>query len=192
MLWRIFSRPYDRISCPRIGIFTYRIPIEPLLHSELIRRGFRNVERTKQDRPSEFWVYDYMDNEGRKVQLVALAEGRAVFDCLMGFHHSVVQNIISGWGCYSMHWKSTFAGWGWMDLRMEDPKFPESKERLVAKWAARAMTLVSWKERDMDECTQPSIFAIYFFGGKVRAEAELPLGELQNELRWNTRLSSVQ
>jgi hypothetical protein len=136
--------------------------------------------------------YDYKDNEGRKVQLVALAKGRAVFDCIMGFHHSVVQNVISGWGCYSMHWKSTFAGWGWMVLRMEDPKFPESKERLVAKWAARAMTLVSWKERDMDECMQPSIFAIYFFGGKVCGEAELRLEELQNELRRSTRLSLVQ
>ena len=161
-------------------------PHQLLVHDELVRQGFNAVERTKQARPHEFWVFDYY-NGGEKVQLVALVQGHSLFDCFIDFHASIVQNFISGWGCYCMHWKTTFDGWGWIANRLD--AFPKYRIELVAKEAARGMRLVPWKDRDLEECTQVKVFAVKFPGSGVLCgvQEDMTLNEFQSELQLSER-----
>ena len=90
-------------------------PHQQLVHEELLLQGFYSVKRTKESRkPELFQLSDYRNASKEKVQLVALTSKWNLFDCLMQFHISIVQNFISGWGCGSIHWTTTFAG-KWMD-----------------------------------------------------------------------------
>ena len=168
-------------------------PNRLLLHEELLLQGFRPVERTKKPRKPEcFQLFDYRNAANEKVQLVALTSKWNLFECLMQFHISIVQNFISGWGCCCMHSETTLGRKGWMARRL-DLTPDHSKEEIremekykkgeISKYGDRGIKLITWGERDMVNCPPDRVFVVYFSGkGKECGHAYLSLEELEREL----------
>jgi hypothetical protein len=157
-------------------------PHENLIHKELSSQGFHLTERNKEQRnPEHFLVHDYFNSDGEKVQLVALTSNRNIFDCLMDFHESVVQNFISGWGCFSVHWQSTFDRKGWMAQRL-DP-YPKYQMDEIEKYDEMGIELVRWGERDAAAYQECNIYAVYL-PAKMNGldHAYITVEELKEEL----------
>ena len=70
------------------------------VHQELLAQGYL---LTKEKEPrDQFTVFDYRNETGTKLQLVCLKSFWTFAACLRNFHSSIVQNVISGLGCYSV------------------------------------------------------------------------------------------
>ena len=121
-------------------------PHQHILHEELIFQGCRLTNGDKVPIPGQFKVYNYVNAANEKVQLVALVPERRLFDCLINFHTSVVQNYISGWGCCSIYWERTFEGRGWTVARLQE--YPEYQKTLAEKYSGMGMRIVPWEERE--------------------------------------------
>ena len=173
-------------------------PHQQLLHEELLLQGFHPVERTKKPRkPGLFQLFDYRNASKEKVQLVALTSKWNLFDCLMQFHISIVQNFISGWGCGCIHWASTLSGKGWMAKRLDPTpgcseqelrELDEYKKGEIRKYGDRGIRLVTWGERDVEERSSDFVFVVYFAGkGKESSHAYVPLEELKQLLDFESK-----
>jgi len=152
------------------------------VHEELLSQGFIFVPRTKpQLTPEHFLVYTYYNAAKEKVQLVALTRERTLYDCLMDFHHSLVQNFISGWGAYSIQWESTFNRAGWMAKRL-DP-YPKYQEEEIQKYDRRGFRVVRWLDRHLVSQGEQNIFAVYWpMKQSVCGQTYLSFEELELEL----------
>ena len=76
-------------------------PHQQIMHDQLLAQGFFNIERIKQSHhPDRFKVYDFINANGDKVQLIALTQEWNLFECIMNFHKSTVQNFIAGSGAF--------------------------------------------------------------------------------------------
>jgi len=157
-------------------------PHQDVLREELLSQGCQPLIRTKPSRkPELFSVYDYQNMSNDKVQVIALTTQWNLYKCLTQFHMSVVQNFISGWGCFSIHWESTFAKRGWLAERLEP--YPEYQETEIRKMDAKGINLVRWNERDSVKSPTESVFAVYL--PRMRnscSHAYISLEELENEL----------
>jgi hypothetical protein len=130
---------------------------EELLHLELQVQSFKIIPREKpQPQPARFTVYNYLNYEKQKVQLVVLKEC-SFYECLINFHMSIVMNCITGRGAYSKFWKSTFEGRGWTAERLDG--HPEYRNEQIEKYAKKGIRLVQWAERDELEY---DVFAVYW------------------------------
>lgn len=149
------------------------------VHSEILSQGFHKLERTKeQPYPQRFTVYDYFNDNNTKVQLVSLTAECGLYDCIRDFHTSVVQNGITGWGCFSMNWEDTFAGQGWFAERVA--QYPEFQFRERAKYDRKGITIVPWSEWREKGCEERKVFTVHWGvveGGEV--EGHVPLMELK-------------
>jgi hypothetical protein len=135
----------------------------------------------EQRRPDRFNVHDYWNCSKVKVQVVALTATWNIYQCLMDFHMSVVQNFITGWGCYSVHWESTFEKRGWLARRLEG--FPEYEVEEINKKRAMGIELVPWKERDLEKSRKDSIFVVYWpVSGKDCGHKYISRKELESDL----------
>ena len=155
-------------------------PHQETLHKELGKQAFLPIPRSKaQPKPSEFKVYNFRNDCGNvKVQLVVLEPGRSLYQCMMGFHLSIVQNCISGWGCYSMYWGSTLERRGWMAERLDG--FPEYQTEMVEKYGVRGIRLVPWAER---ERTNGVVYAVSWGRRMGDLERYITFGEFKKELQ---------
>jgi hypothetical protein len=162
-------------------------PHQDVLREELLSQGCQPLIRTKPSlKPELFSVFDYRNMSNDKVQLIALTTQWNLYKCVTDFHMSVVQNFISGWGCFSIHWESTFAKRGWLAERLKS--YPVYQEQVIQKMDAKGVNLVRWNERDSVKCPTESIFVVYLPRlRKSCSHAHISLEELENEL-----LSPVQ
>ena len=94
---------------------------------------------------------------------------------------SIVQNFISGFGCYSLFWESTFNKEGWFAKRMDD--FKEYREGLAQKQAARGFQMIEWQWRDLKKSDREDILAVYWGGhGFDSTMAYVSYDELKTDL----------
>jgi hypothetical protein len=73
---------------------------------------------------------------------------------------SIVQNFISGWGCYSVYWKTTFAKVGWLAERLHS--YLEYQEELMREMEVKGVKLVRWEERESLDFHSDKVFVVYF------------------------------
>ena len=153
-----------------------------IIHQELLAQGYTHLVSTKpQKTPQDFILHNYLNAKSEKVQVVALTPERSLFECLIDFFHSLVQNFISGWGCCSLHWENTFDRRGFLAKRLEE--FPEYEELVIEKWAVRKFKLVRWKDREQVNCRFTNVYVMYFPDGERGfGQGYLSLEELEREL----------
>jgi len=136
-------------------------PHQQIVHDQLVSQGFLNVERIKpQPKPDRFLVYDYFNAANAKIQLVALKVHWSMYDNIMNFHKSTVQNIISGWGVYSIHWQETFNKSGWLAERLA--KYPDyEKQQIKEAKDIGGFTLKEWANTDARKLVE-NVFVAYY------------------------------
>lgn len=150
-----------------------------VVHSEILSQGFQNIVRTK-EQPDEarFTVYDYRNDENVKVQLVALTAEWSLFDCIMDFHTSVVQNGIAGWGCFSLNWEYTFADRGWFAERLT--AYPEFLRKEEMKYAQKNITIVPWTAWEDCDLEKRKAFVVpWNSGGNTGIQSDVSVAVLK-------------
>jgi hypothetical protein len=132
------------------------------LHNEILSQGYlpdgSNEESVEP--VYRFEVSDYRNTHGHKIQLVALHPEWGAFNCVYDFNTSVVQNLITGYGFYSLRWEATFNRTGWFSCRLAP--YEEYREKLRWKWGARGVTVLDWEDRDMKVSAKQEVFSVYF------------------------------
>jgi hypothetical protein len=142
-------------------------PNYELVHKEIVsQQGFYEVERTKkQPYEKRFLVHDYLNDENIKVQVVALTPEWSMYDCIMDFHVSVVQNGITGWGCFMLNWEYTFADRGWLAERLS--VYPEYQEKARMKYANQGISIVPWTEWKDKNLLARKVFVVLWKQGRM-------------------------
>ena len=134
-------------------------PYFQIVHKEILSQGFYEVERTKgQPNEERFLVHDYLNVENAKVQVVALTAERSMCDCIMDFHMSVVQNAITGWGCFILNWEYTFANRGWLAERLSG--YPEYQMTAQMKYANYGISIMSWADWEDKNLEARKVFVV--------------------------------
>jgi hypothetical protein len=158
-------------------------PQYDVVHDEILSQGFNKVERTKeQPNESKFIVHDYHNHENVKVQLVALTAEWSLYHCIMDFHTSVVQNAITGWGCFNLNWESTFSERGWFAERLAEYSAFRTKEE--KKYAQKGITIVPWTDWDDKDLGKRKAFAVRWshMAGTGVVQSDVSLAELKELL----------
>lgn len=130
------------------------------VHEGLLSQGYHLIKE-KEPRDA-FTVFDYRNETGTKLQLVCLKSFWTFAACLRNFHSSIVQNVISGPGCYSVYWKTTFEKEGWLAEKTEGYGYGEYRIAQARKFAERGFTMVRWPERNVEVGKGRHIFAVYW------------------------------
>lgn len=127
-------------------------PHYEMVHKEILSQGFHEVERTKrQSNVERFLVHDYLNDGNTKVQVVALTAKWSIYDCIMDFHMSVVQNAITGWGCFILNWEYTFANRGWLAERLSGyPEYQMKAQMKYANYGISIMPWTDWEDKNLD------------------------------------------
>jgi hypothetical protein len=91
-----------------------------------------------------------------------------------------VQNYISGWGCCSIYWESTFEGRGWTVARLQE--YPEYQKTLAEKYSVMGMRIVPWEERE-GTLSEVNAFIVYWCAKEGRmGQAYLSVKEVEMTL----------
>ena len=153
-----------------------------IVQREFVLQGYLLVRRKESDgKLNPFTLLEYRNIDGETLQLVALHANMTAFLILKGFHMSIVQNCISGFGCYSMFWETTFRKEGWFNKRLDD--FKEYREGLAQKQAARGFDMIEYMWRNHEVSDSENVFAVYWKGhGFASTVAYLSYDELKMDL----------
>ena len=131
-----------------------------LVHQELLSQGYSLIK--EKAATEQFTVVNYHNETGTKLQLVCLKPFWTFPACLKNFHSSIVQNVISGFGCYSVYWKTTFNMEGWFGEKMERVDYEEYRAAQAQKFAERGFRMVRWPDRNAEAGQGRHIFAAYW------------------------------
>jgi hypothetical protein len=153
-----------------------------IVHREFVLQGYFLVRRKKSEGILyPFTLLEYRNIDGETLQLVALHANITAFHILKDFHMSIVQNCISGFGCYSIFWGTTFRKEGWFAKRLDD--FKEYREKLAQKQAARGFDMIEYMWRNHEVSDSENVFAVYWKGhGFASTVAYLSYDELKMDL----------